>query len=191
MDTRRQSRLVAHGISSQYTEHIFSGYEFKEKSMKLSANWFRVAVLVCLSASLVEVASPAAKKLAVVTSTSSSLQDVQLANLVKLCNGTQKAWPNGEAFTLVIEDPEAPEMSIAVRKLLGASGENAKAAIAKLNGSREVVKIVGNDEVLLQTVVATPGAVGIVDLYSVNSAVKVLKIDGRLPFDVDYELKGN
>jgi len=50
---------------------------------------------------------------------------------------------------------------------------------------------VGNDEELLQTVVATPGAVGIVDLYSVNSAVKVLKVDGRLPFDVDYELKGN
>jgi hypothetical protein len=159
--------------------------------MKLSTNWFRVVVLVCLSASLVEVTSPAVKKLAVVTSTSSSLQDVQLANLVKLCNGTQKTWPNGEAFTLVIEDPEAPEMSVAVRKLLGASGENAKAAIAKLNGSREVVKIVGNDEVLLQTVVATPGAVGIVDLYAVNSAVKVLKIDGRLPFDVDYELKGN
>jgi hypothetical protein len=159
--------------------------------MKLSTNWFRVVVFVCLSAFLVQIASPAAKKLAVVTSTSSPLQDLQLANLVKLCNGTQKAWPNGEAFTLVIEDPEAPEMSVAVRKLLGASGENAKAAIAKLNGSREVVKIVGNDEVLLQTVVATPGAVGLVDLYAVNSAVKVLKIDGRLPFDVDYELKGN
>jgi ABC-type phosphate transport system substrate-binding protein len=50
---------------------------------------------------------------------------------------------------------------------------------------------VGSDEELLQTVVATPGAIGIVDLYAVNSAVKVLKLDGRLPFDLDYELKGN
>jgi ABC-type phosphate transport system substrate-binding protein len=144
-----------------------------------------------LSATLVNVASPAVKKLAVVTSTSSPLQDVQLANLVKLCNGTQKTWPNGETFKLVIEDPGAPEMGVAVRKLLGASGDSAKAAIAKLNGTREIVKIVGSDEELLQTVVATPGSVGIVDLYSVNSAVKVLKIDGRLPFDMDYELKGN
>jgi hypothetical protein len=157
----------------------------------LSSKLFRVAVVVCLAAFLASVASPAIKKLAVVTSTSSSLQDVQLASLVKLCNGTQKTWPNGETFTLVIEDPAAPEMSIAVRKLLGASGDGAKAAIAKVNGSREVVKIVANDEELLQTVVATPGSVGIVDLYSVNSAVKVLKIDGRLPFDMDYELKGN
>ncbi len=151
----------------------------------------RAAVVVCLAAFWASVASPAIKKLAVVTSTSSPLQDVQLASLVKLCNGTQKSWPNGETFTLVIEDPAAPEMSIAVRKLLGASGDGAKAAIAKLNGSREIVKVVSNDEELLQTVVATPGSVGIVDLYSVNSAVKVLKVDGKLPFDMDYELKGN
>lgn len=159
--------------------------------MKLSTTLYRVAVFVCLAAFVADVVSPAVKKLAVVTSTSSTLQDVQLANLVKLCNGSQKAWPNGEAFTLVIEDPNAPEMSIAVKKLLGVSGDGAKAAIAKLNGSREIVKVVGNDEELLQTVVATPGSVGIVDLYAVNSAVKVLKLDGRLPFDMDYELKGN
>lgn len=159
--------------------------------MKVGTKWSGVTLLICLTALLAGVASPAVKKLAVVTSTSSPLQDVQLASLVKLCNGTQKAWPNGEAFKLVMEDPGAPEMSIAVKKLLGTTGDNAKAAIAKLNGSREIVKVVSSDEELLQTVVATPGSVGVVDLYSVNSAVKVLKIDGRLPFDVDYELKGN
>jgi ABC-type phosphate transport system substrate-binding protein len=159
--------------------------------MRFRKKWLMRALIVFLSATLAEVAAPAIKKLAVVTSTNSPLQDVAMANLVKLCNGTQKAWPNGEVFTLVMEDPGAPEMSIAVRKLLGTTGDNAKAAIAKLNGTREMVKIVKNDQELLQTVVATPGAIGIVDLYSVNSAVKVLRIDGKLPFDLDYELKGN
>jgi hypothetical protein len=159
--------------------------------MKSSSRGLGLALFVCCFAMFAGVASPAVRKLAVVTSTSSPLQDVQLASLVKLCSGTQKTWPNGEAFKLVIEDPGAPEMGVAIKKLLGTTGENAKAAIAKLNGSREIVKIVSSDEELLQTVVATPGAVGIVDLYSVNSAVKVLKIDGKLPFDVDYELKGN
>ncbi len=148
-------------------------------------------VLVCLAAMWVEAALPAVKKLAVVTSTSSPLQDVAIANLVKLCNGSQKTWPNGETFTLVIEDPGSPDMSVAVKKLLGTTGDNAKAAIAKLNGARQIVKIVASDEELLETVVATPGSIGIVDLYAVNSAVKVLKIDGRLPFDLDYELKSN
>jgi hypothetical protein len=40
-------------------------------------------------------------------------------------------------------------------------------------------------------VAATPGAVGVVDVYSINSAVKVLRVDGKLSFDVGYVLKGN
>jgi hypothetical protein len=38
-------------------------------------------------------------------------------------------------------------------------------------------------------VTATPGAVGLVDVYTINSAVKVLHIDGKLPFDVGYAFK--
>jgi hypothetical protein len=44
---------------------------------------------------------------------------------------------------------------------------------------------------LLRTVDSTPGAIGIVDVYAINSSVKVLRIDGKLPFDVGYALKGN
>jgi ABC-type phosphate transport system substrate-binding protein len=159
--------------------------------MRVSKKWLSGLVVVCLVAVFAEAAAPAVKKLAVVTSTSSPLQDVAIANLVKLCNGTQKTWPNGETFTLVIEDPGEPEMGVAVKKLLGTTADNAKAVIAKLNGTRQIVKIVASDEELLETVVATPGSIGIVDLYAVNSAVKVLKIDGKLPFDLDYELKSN
>jgi hypothetical protein len=52
------------------------------------------------------------------------------------------------------------------------------------------VKIVDSEADLLRTVEATPGAVGIVDVYSINSSVKVLRVDGKLPFDVGYALKG-
>ena len=37
----------------------------------------------------------------------------------------------------------------------------------------------------------TPGAVGILDVYAINSTVKVLRLDGNLPFDPGYVLKGN
>jgi hypothetical protein len=50
---------------------------------------------------------------------------------------------------------------------------------------------VGSDEELLRVVESTPGAVGILDVYSINSSVKVLRVDGKLPFDVGYALKGN
>lgn len=131
------------------------------------------------------------KNMAVVASAGSKLSDVSLADLTKLCKGAQKTWPDGKNFTLVMKDPESPEMRVVVQKLFGAAPGEAKAIIAKLNESRLTVKIVDNDEDLLRTVEATPGAVGIIDVYSINSSVKVLRIDGKLPFDLGYALKAN
>jgi len=51
------------------------------------------------------------------------------------------------------------------------------------------VKIAESDENLLRAVQATPGAVGILDVYAINSSVKVLRVDGKLPFDVGYALR--
>jgi|SRR5579864_15259 len=131
------------------------------------------------------------KNMAVVASIGSKLSDVSLADLTKLCKGVQKVWPDGKSFTLVMKDPESPEMHVVAQKLFGAAPGEAKAIIAKLNESRLTVKIVDNDEDLLRTVEATPGAVGIIDVYSITSSVKVLRIDGKLPFDLGYVLKGN
>jgi len=77
-----------------------------------------------------------------------------------------------------------------LQKLFGA-GTDPKAAIAKLNESRQAVKIVDSDDELLRAVESTPGAIGIVDVYAITSSVKVLRIDGKLPFDAGYALKGN
>jgi hypothetical protein len=135
-------------------------------------------------------AVPSIKNWAVVVSAGSKLQDIPLADLAKLCKGTQKAWPDGKNFTLVMKDPESPEMKVAIQKLFGLAPNEMKAMIAKLNELRPVVKIVDSEADLLRTVGATPGAVGIVDVYSINSSVKVLRVDGKLPFDLGYALKG-
>ena len=108
-----------------------------------------------------------------------------------MCKGSQKAWADGRNFTLVMKDPSAPEMHVAVQKLFGVAPSDLKASFAKLNESRQVVKIVDSDQDLLRTVEATPGAVGVLDVYAINSSVKVLRVDGKLPFDVGYALKGN
>jgi hypothetical protein len=139
---------------------------------------------------LAEPTVPAIKNLAIVTSIGSKLSDIPLADLVKLCKGTQKSWPDGRSFTLVIRNPELPEMRVAMQKLFGTLSD-ARAAIGKLNEGRETVKIVENDQDLLRAVEATPGSIGIVDVYAINSAVKVLRVDGKLPFDVGYAMKGN
>jgi ABC-type phosphate transport system substrate-binding protein len=153
-------------------------------------NRLRIVAVLCVSVFLAAPGVPAVKNMAVIVSAGSKLADVPLSDLTKLCKGTQKAWPDGKSFTLVIKDPESSEMRGVVQKILGGATPDIKAAIAKLNESRQVIKIVDTDEDLLRTVEATPGAVGIVDVYAINSAVKVLRLDGKLPFDAGYALKG-
>jgi hypothetical protein len=162
-------------------------------TMNRKARGRRLCVVVTLFAAAVLAlpAVPAGKNLAVVTAAGSKLQDVPLAELVKMCKGTQKAWSDGRSFTLVMKDPESPELHIASQKLFGVAPGDMKASIAKVNESRQVIKIVESDEELLRTVEATPGAVGILDVYAITSSVKVLRVDGKLPFDPGYVLKGN
>jgi len=148
----------------------------------------RIAAMLVL---LVGSAGAAIKNMAVIASAGSKLQDVPLTELAKLCKGTQKTWADGRNFTLIMKDPESPDMRIAVQRLFGVPAGEVKSAIAKLNETRTVVRVVETDEDLLRTVEATPGAVGILDVYAINSAVKVLRVDGKLPFDVGYALKGN
>jgi hypothetical protein len=153
--------------------------------------WLRIMALLCIASMPGGSTVAAIKNLAVVISAGSKLSEVPLADLIKLCKGIQKAWPDGKSFTLVIKNPGSPEMRVAVQKLFGDPSGDPKAAIAKLNESHVTVKIVGSDEELLRVVESTPGAVGILDVYSINSSVKVLRVDGKLPFDVGYALKGN
>jgi hypothetical protein len=145
-------------------------------------------ILSCLVLA-VSVSYSAIKNMAVVVAADSNLPDLTMAEFTKLSKGAQKSWPDGRIFTLVLKDPTSPEMHVAVQKLFGVSPADAKTAIAKINEVRPLIKVVGSDEDVFRTVTTTPGAVGLVDVYTINSAVKVLHIDGKLPFDVGYALK--
>ena len=151
----------------------------------------RIAALVCLLTLAGLPVMAAIQNWAVVTAPGSKLQDVPLSDLSKMCKGSQKAWPDGKGFVLVIHDPEDPEMRAVIQKLFGVASADVKPLLAKINEARQVVKIVDSDEDLIRTVAATPGAVGLLDVYAINSTVKVLRIDGKLPFDAGYILKGN
>jgi hypothetical protein len=152
---------------------------------------FRLAAAAVLLLGVAFPATPAIKNTAVVTAVGNKLNDVALADLVKLCKGAQKVWPDGKNFVLVMKDPDAPETRVVFEKLFGTSPADLKAFIAKLNESRVVVKVVDSDDSVMSAVANTPGAIGLVDVYSINSSVKVLRLDGKLPFDVGYVLKGN
>ena len=159
--------------------------------VRVFRNLLVLAVVSYLAVMAATAAVPASKNMAVVVATGSKLSDVALADLAKLCKGTQKSWPDGKSFILVMKSPESPEMRLTVLKLFGDASGDIKAAIAKVNDSHSIVKIVGSEEDLLRTVESTPGAIGILDVYAINSSVKVLRVDGKLPFDVGYAFRDN
>jgi hypothetical protein len=44
---------------------------------------------------------------------------------------------------------------------------------------------------MLKAVETIPGAIGVIDVFRINQAVKVLKIEGKLPVEYGYLLRGN
>ena len=200
MSTSAGRRTVEHSVRNRYLHGNNSANILRETRLEVSVRTMdvknlgkilRLATVICIAAVAALCAIPATKNMAVIVSAGSKLSDIQLADLTKMCRGGQKTWPDGRSFLLVIKDPESPEMRVTVLKLFGEASNGAKSAIVKVNESRPIIKIVSNDEELLHIVGATPGAAGILDVYSINSSVKVLRVDGKLPFDVGYALRGN
>ena len=79
-------------------------------------------------------------------------------------------------------------MRTAIEKLYHMTPDELKAL---LTAHHQTVLIVGSEEELLKSVESIPGAVGLVDVYSINNRVNVLKVDGKLPLEQGYILKSN
>jgi ABC-type phosphate transport system substrate-binding protein len=136
----------------------------------------------------------AATNVAVVAGKDSETQGFQLSDLKQLLKPAASAGAEKQKMTLVMRDPSSEEMRIVVRQVFGVAPEEVKALIASLNEHRKdrpLVRIVESDEAVLKIVSAVPNSLGFVNLYAIDSSVKVLRVDGKLPFDPGYVLKGN
>lgn len=133
----------------------------------------------------------AARDIAVVVNKANPTKNVALAELVKLAKGSTKKWADAKDVTLVIKDPSSSDMKTVLQKVFGMTPDEVKALAGTLNGARkDSVLMVTSDDALVKTVQTTPGAVGFVDVYSINSGVNVMKVDGKSPLEPGYVLHG-
>ncbi|HEV7673055.1 MAG TPA: hypothetical protein VGQ12_00855, partial [Candidatus Angelobacter sp.] len=146
----------------------------------------RICVLFVLAAGLV--ASCEARQLAVIVDKTNNTVGLSNTDLAKVFKFDNHRWPDGRPVILVLRDPSTPEMKTAIEKLYHMQVEEFKALLA---AHASGVIIVRSEDELLKSVEAIPGAVGLVDVYSINSRVNVLKVDGKLPLEQGYFLKGN
>ena len=135
-----------------------------------------------------------AKDVALIANKGSAVTSITMPDLVKLCKAQTPHWPDGKSVTLVLRDPASAEMRMVLEKVYSMTSQAVGELIASANhgrGTHPAIIVVTNDQDLVQKVAATPGAVGLVDVYAINSSVDVMKIAGRLPFEPGYPLHGN
>ncbi len=135
-----------------------------------------------------------ARDLALVSNKANSVTDVSMPDLVKICKGQTNHWPKGKPVTLFTRNPASPEMKLALEKIYALSKDEVNDVIATANHGRAnhpAIIVVDSDQELVESVASTPGAVGLVDVYSITGAITVLRVDGKLPLEAGYPLHAN
>lgn len=155
--------------------------------------FYRPILTICLfltaSASLAS-----ARDLAVVSNKSNAVSAITVPDLVKVCKAQTNRWPDGKPVTFILRAPNAPEMKMVLEKVYELPESQVKDLIVSANHGRTnhpAIIVADSDEDLVNKVASIPGAVGVVDVYAINSSVAVVKLGGKLPLEPGYLLHGN
>lgn len=155
----------------------------------LCDRFLRAFIFVLIGTSLA-----AARDIAVVSNKGNSVAAISVAELVKFCKAETNHWPDGKAVIFVMRSPSSPEMKMVLEKIYGMSEAELNNLIITSNHGRAThpaILIATSDDELVNKVASTPGALGVVDVYSINSSVAVIKIGGKFPLEPGYLLHGN
>lgn len=123
-----------------------------------------------------------AHHLAVVVAKGNDVDGLTSANLAKIFTAETKKWPDGKSVTVVLQRQSGAQMEI-LGRFAKLSGTDLQAFLA---AHKDCMFVVDSDAELLKVVQNTPGAIGLVDVRSINDKVKVLKVDGKLPLEEGY-----
>ncbi len=155
----------------------------------LYRSFLRVSIFVIISASLAS-----ARDLALVSNKTNAVGTITLPELVKVCKAQTNHWPDGKPVTFVMRSPSLPAMKVVLEKVYGMSEREVDGLIVTSNHghpNHPAIVVATSDEELVNKVASVPGAIGVVDVYSINSSVAVVKIAGKLPLEPGYLLHGN
>jgi ABC-type phosphate transport system substrate-binding protein len=148
--------------------------------------------LIISSLLLTLAAGAFATDFAVIVHPSNTVRAMTLAELGKMFKGKSLTWPTGRNVTLILREPNQPAMKFVIERVMGVGAEEGKNMLTDATRkSAAPVVFVPSDADVVKAVEASPGALGIVDVYNINGGVKVIKIDEKQPFDPGYVLKGH
>jgi len=119
---------------------------------------------------------------AVVVNKENVVENVTSAHLEKIIRGEVKKWPDGKNIVLVLHKDSAGETETLQRlnKMSAAEWRTF------LTTHKDSILFVDTDADVLKEVQAEPGAIGLVEVHSIDNSVNVVHVDGKLPMEFGY-----
>ena len=119
---------------------------------------------------------------AVIVNKENAVENLTSLHLTKLIRGEIKKWPDGKNVVLVLHKDSAGERE-ALEHLNKMSASEWNAFVS---AHRESILLVDTDADVLKAVQAEPGALGLIEVHSIDNSVNVVHIDGKLPMELGY-----
>jgi ABC-type phosphate transport system substrate-binding protein len=129
-----------------------------------------------------------AKQMALIVNAKNDVHDLPETDLVNIFKCVTQKWADGTAIKLVLRDPSSPEMEMVLWRVYKLPPDEVRKFVA---AHRDSIIVVDSSEAMLNAVQSTPGAIGLIDVFLINKQIKVVKIDGKLPVEYGYILRGN
>ena len=153
---------------------------------------------VCVAGALVwapakaDQASAGIQAVAIVVHDGTSVNDVSLDQLRRIFLAEQQFWPDRSRITLLVRAPGAYEREFVLERIYQMTeNEFRKYWIAKMFRAEvpSGPRIVFSNNMAVELVTAIPGSITFMNASEIGDTVKVVRVDGLLPDDVDYPLK--
>jgi ABC-type phosphate transport system substrate-binding protein len=123
-----------------------------------------------------------AHHMAVVVNKDNNTGEITSAHLSKLFRLETRKWGDGKDVVVVLHKDSSGE-ALTLEHLNKISGDELKSFISS---HKDSFIFVDTDADVLRFVETTPGAVGLVEVHSIDNQVNVLKVDGKLPMEAGY-----
>jgi ABC-type phosphate transport system substrate-binding protein len=123
-----------------------------------------------------------AHHMAVVVNKDNSTAEITSTHLAKLFRLETKKWADGKEVMIVLHKDSSGE-ALTLERLDKLSAPELKSFVSS---HKEFITVVDSDADVLRYVESVPGAVGLVEVHSIDDQVNVLKVDGKLPMEAGY-----
>lgn len=143
----------------------------------------RIRFTICAFAFFFATLNPCfAHHTAVIVNKENAVVNVTSAHLTKIIRGEVKKWPDGKNIILVLHKDSAGEREALERLNKMSAGEWTAFVIAR----KDSIIFVDTDADVLKAVQAEPGALGLIEVRSIDNSVNVIRVDGKLPMELGY-----